>query len=212
MHMLTSQDVDEATISHCQVGSMPAFTGEISAHSWPMQLQSPDGMGIAPMQMYGRESPYPTDGASAPFMASEFPNTYKPIYPQGSQDAAQYDAFGQYQSMPPWQDALSFQFINAFNNADPNSNHHAPSSSPAPVAPGAPNSLPPQQYSPPNHGLSIPSSWKGPGKQGLLETLLETIGSCDEERVAQVVQVVRTSATPEEAVSGICQVLGIAAQ
>ncbi|KAJ5279156.1 transcriptional regulator family: Fungal Specific TF [Penicillium angulare] len=65
-----------------------------------------------------------------------------------------------------------------------------------------------------NHPLSgepIPSSWKVDGKQELLETLLETIGSCEEVRVAQVVQVVRASATPEEAVSGICQVLGISA-
>lgn len=53
-------------------------------------------------------------------------------------------------------------------------------------------------------------SWKGEDKQELLETLFETIGSCDEDRVAQVIQVVRMSATPEEAVSGICQVLGIA--
>jgi hypothetical protein len=56
---------------------------------------------------------------------------------------------------------------------------------------------------------SIPDSWKGPDKRALLETLLETITSCDEERVAQVVAVVRTSETPEEAVSGICRVLGI---
>lgn len=76
---------------------------------------------------------------------------------------------------------------------------------------------PTQTYSPPIHPTeyqthainSIPDSWKGPDKQALLETLLETITSCDEERVAQVVAVVRTSETPEEAVSGICQVLGI---
>lgn len=74
-----------------------------------------------------------------------------------------------------------------------------------------------QTYSPPRHPTeyqthainSIPDSWKGPDKQALLETLLETITSCDEERVAQVVAVVRTSETPEEAVSGICRVLGI---
>lgn len=60
----------------------------------------------------------------------------------------------------------------------------------------------------PAHNTS--DSWKGENKQELLETLLETIGSCDESRVAQVIQVVRMSATPEETVSGICQVLGIA--
>ncbi|KAJ5102057.1 transcriptional regulator family: Fungal Specific TF [Penicillium alfredii] len=53
------------------------------------------------------------------------------------------------------------------------------------------------------------TSWKGQGKQALLETLLGTIGSCDEQQVAQVVQVVRASPTPEAAVSGVCQVLGI---
>lgn len=56
---------------------------------------------------------------------------------------------------------------------------------------------------------SIPSSWKGEGKKAVLQALLETIGSCDEHQVAQVIQVVRTSPTPEEAVSGICQVLGL---
>lgn len=56
---------------------------------------------------------------------------------------------------------------------------------------------------------SIPSSWRGEGKKAVLQALLETIGSCDEHQVAQVIQVVRTSPTPEEAVSGICQVLGI---
>lgn len=55
----------------------------------------------------------------------------------------------------------------------------------------------------------IPSSWKGEGKKAVLEALLQTIGSCDESQVGQVIQVVRTSPTPEEAVSGICQVLGL---
>ncbi|KAJ5610952.1 hypothetical protein N7510_007671 [Penicillium lagena] len=64
----------------------------------------------------------------------------------------------------------------------------------------APNSNTPHQPS---------SSWKGRSNQELLETLLDTIGSCDEELVAQVVHVVRASPTPEDAVSGICQVLGI---
>ncbi|CAG8370907.1 unnamed protein product [Penicillium salamii] len=56
---------------------------------------------------------------------------------------------------------------------------------------------------------SIPSSWRGEGKKAVLEALLETIGSCDEHQVAQVIHVVRTSPTPEDAVSGICQVLGL---
>lgn len=61
----------------------------------------------------------------------------------------------------------------------------------------------------PNPIDSIPDSWKIEGKEELLETLLQTISSCDEKSVAQVVSVVRASATPEAAVSGICQVLGI---
>ncbi|KAF7715273.1 Fungal Zn(2)-Cys(6) binuclear cluster domain-containing protein [Penicillium ucsense] len=56
---------------------------------------------------------------------------------------------------------------------------------------------------------AIPESWKGPDKQPLLEALLETITSCDEQRVAQVVAVIRASSTPEDAVSGICRILGI---
>ncbi|KAJ5356701.1 hypothetical protein N7517_011310 [Penicillium concentricum] len=56
---------------------------------------------------------------------------------------------------------------------------------------------------------SMPSSWKGEGKQELLEILLETIASCDEQRLPQVIQVLRASPSPEEAVSGVCQVLGI---
>lgn len=56
---------------------------------------------------------------------------------------------------------------------------------------------------------SLPSSWKGEGKQQLLEILLETIASCDELFLPQVIQVLRTSPSPEEAVSGVCQVLGI---
>ncbi|KAJ5497227.1 hypothetical protein N7463_009214 [Penicillium fimorum] len=56
---------------------------------------------------------------------------------------------------------------------------------------------------------SMPSSWKGEGKQELLEILLETIASCDEQRLPQVIEVLRASPSPEEAVSGLCQVLGI---
>lgn len=56
---------------------------------------------------------------------------------------------------------------------------------------------------------SMPSSWKVEGKQELLEILLETIASCDEQSLPQVIQVMRTSPSPEEAVSGVCWVLGI---
>lgn len=56
---------------------------------------------------------------------------------------------------------------------------------------------------------SMPSSWKGEGKKELLEILLETISSCDEEHLPQVIHVLRTSPSPEEAVSGVCRVLGL---
>lgn len=56
---------------------------------------------------------------------------------------------------------------------------------------------------------SMPSSWKVEGKQEMLEILLETIASCDEQSLPQVIQVMRTSPSPEEAVSGVCWVLGI---
>ncbi|KAJ5812849.1 hypothetical protein N7447_009872 [Penicillium robsamsonii] len=56
---------------------------------------------------------------------------------------------------------------------------------------------------------SMPSSWKGEGKQELLQILLETIASCDEQYLPRVIQVLRASPSPEEAVSGVCQVLGI---
>ncbi|KAJ5695743.1 hypothetical protein N7536_006155 [Penicillium majusculum] len=56
---------------------------------------------------------------------------------------------------------------------------------------------------------SMPSSWEVEGKQELLEILLETIASCDEQSLPQVIQVMRMSPSPEEAVSGVCRVLGI---
>lgn len=97
--------------------------------------------------------------------------------------------------------------VGAYTNSDPSSHH--PLYQPAPIAQAAPPNAFHQETFTENPANTIPSSWKGKGKQELLETLLETIGGCDEDRVAQVIQVVRMSATPEEAVAGICQVLGI---
>ncbi|CAI7673026.1 unnamed protein product [Penicillium crustosum] len=56
---------------------------------------------------------------------------------------------------------------------------------------------------------SMPNSWEVEGKQELLEVLLETIATCDEQSLPQVIQVMRESPSPEEAVSGVCRVLGI---
>ncbi|KAJ5265757.1 hypothetical protein N7524_006775 [Penicillium chrysogenum] len=84
----------------------------------------------------------------------------------------------------------------------------APFSLPTPPSGAAsPSSL--DRPSPTTIMNSMPNSWKGEGKRELLEILLETIGSCDEKYLPQVIRVLRTSPTPEEAVSGVCQVLGI---
>lgn len=110
---------------------------------------------------------------------------------------------------PPAQPYASTSYIpppsssEPFANSDPSS--HLPSATTAQgTLTNAPHQSAVRQL--PEDALS---SWKGETKQELLETLLETIGSCDEDCVAQVIQVVRTSATPEEAVSGIYRVLGM---
>lgn len=215
----TETPLDETLASHCQPGMVP-FAGELPMMHFPTNLH-PDVSGMSSMQqMHGRESPGYTldEGSNArTFIAPAEFNAYKPMLTRANdgQSHAHHqwgqNASGPQVDAPPlWRDALSYQFINAFNNADQNANSQIPASQHAPLAQGAPDSL--------GHGYgpsplqSFPSSWRGQEKQDLLETLLETIGSCDEGRVALVVQVVRASATPEEAVSGICQVLGIGTQ
>lgn len=210
--------LDDALVSNCQPGLAP-FAGEIPVVHFPAHLP-PDISGMAPMQMHGRESPgYTLDeggSAQAYLPPAEF-NAYKSIHTHANDELSHgYAQWGQSTQQPqfhaaaPWQDALSSRFINAFNNADPEAHPHVPVSHHAPLVPGAADSL--------GHAYSLspvhftPSSWRGQGKQDLLETLLGTISSCDEERVTQVVQVVRASATPEDAVSGICRVLGIGTQ
>ncbi|CAG8052899.1 unnamed protein product [Penicillium nalgiovense] len=96
----------------------------------------------------------------------------------------------------------------AATNTDINTYADAPFSLPTPPSVAAsPSSQ--DRPSPTTIMNSMPSSWKGEGKRELLEILLETIGSCDEQHLPQVIRVLRTSPTPEEAVSGVCQVLGI---
>ncbi|KAJ6108888.1 hypothetical protein N7512_008725 [Penicillium capsulatum] len=207
--------LDEATISTCH-SSMVPLAGEVPMMHLPSTLP-PDLSGMTPMQTYGRESPgHPLDGGAGAqaYMALAGLNAYKPVYPGNDGQSHVYHsqwnehAFEHQDAAPPWQDALSYQFINAVHHADPNAASHFPVSHHVSLAPGAVDSL--YGYSPPpTHSFS--SSWRGQEKQDLLETLLQTIGSCHAGQVAQVVQVVRTSATPEEAVSGICQVLGISA-
>ncbi|KAJ6184138.1 hypothetical protein N7519_005439 [Penicillium mononematosum] len=108
-----------------------------------------------------------------------------------------------------YQTPSHYSTTNPFTNVTAiNTYADAPSSLPTPPSGAAsPSSL--DRPSPTTIMNSMPNSWKGEGKRELLEILLETIGSCDEKHLPQVVRVLRTSPTPEEAVSGVCQVLGI---
>ena len=91
-----------------------------------------------------------------------------------------------------------------------NTNTHADAPFSLPTPPSAAASPSSQDRPSPTSIMnSMPSSWRGEGKRELLEILLETIGSCDAQHLPQVIRVLRTSPTPEEAVSGVCQVLGI---
>ena len=207
--------MDDATLSHCQ-GGIPAFAPADIPTSIPMHgLSQVDPTGIPTTTMYHDDSPHytmsdrnnthyvpmdPTQDYFQMGVSNGDMTTYgKAQYPQNHWHAPE--------SAPahPYTDSY-YSSIQAFahTNADPHAMVHAQGHSQSP--PASCQDVPAQIA-----GLQIPSSWKGDGKQALLETLLETIGSCDESQVAQVVQVVRTSATPEEAVSGICQVLGISA-
>lgn len=183
--------------------------------------------GISPMQLngpYGDAQAYiPTRGcdyyekpdshpASSHGHAPAPAHTPAPAYPWG------HDAMGSQFSAAPYSDSSYSTSINAF--ANPHTHPH-PTPSPNPPLQIPPPPIisqsqnqpdPPQRELTPNLIGSIPDSWKAEGKQELLETLLQTISSCDEKSVAQVVGVVRASATPEAAVSGICQVLGISGQ
>lgn len=138
--------------------------------------------------------------------ANEKPHAYHPAWGQGDDAAGNQFPVRRFPD-PSYYSSSSF--LGTFTNADSHANPHL--SNPQHIPEGPPDQFVNlnQETFPSNSMDFISSSWKGEGRQELLETLLETIGSCDEERVAQVVQVVRVSATPEEAVSGICQVLGI---
>lgn len=203
------------TIAHCPGGISAFAPGEIPA-SIPMQNLRPQASGIHGMpasQVYRGDNamenwgnaPYMQDYAPAPAPAPHT-NTSGVYEPQLYQHNPQWGQGHQFAPVHPTLDSYSSSSIGVFAaNTDPLNVHplqqssHSPSSQPF----SSPESLS-------QHPLfAMPSSWTGKGKQELLETLLETIGSCDEAQVAQVVQVVRTSATPEEAVSGICRVLGI---
>ncbi|KAJ5746307.1 transcriptional regulator family: Fungal Specific TF [Penicillium odoratum] len=197
--------VEDTNLAHCQ-GGIPAFApGELPAS---ISMQNLQPVGIA-SQMYQGDGPhYAEDWGNAPYMqdyASYIPEVPAPhTNPVYEPQLYQHPQWGHgHQFMPAHQYPDSYSHsssIGAFTaNQDP-LNVSQPLQSPQFLTHESLSQHP---------SISIPNSWTGKGKKELLETILETIGSCDEERVDQVVQVVRASATPEEAVSGICHVLGI---
>ncbi|KAJ5740315.1 hypothetical protein N7493_000187 [Penicillium malachiteum] len=221
--------MDDATLAACH-GGIPAFMpADTVPTSIPLQNINPHPVDASEMNnthLYRDGSPHSYtmhDGGSlnahyihpmhipdfiqmriAPEMAC---NGYKQsqIYPQNLQWGPGQEVVPTHPYANSYYSSSSMDAF-AHTNVDPNANiHHLQQGH----TQSPPTQIPHQDNQPP--GFHIPSSWKVDGKQELLETLLETISSCDEARVAQVIQVVRTSATPEDAVSGICQVLGISA-
>ncbi|KAJ5670382.1 transcriptional regulator family: Fungal Specific TF [Penicillium maclennaniae] len=203
--------LEDATISQCHAGSMAYAPSEIpgSIPMYGFRQSMPPDVGIHPMQMYGGDSPgYAVDDPNQrqPYVGYELTN----YIINGTID-------GRSHTYQQWVNDRGHQV--PLTQAYPDSSHYTSSSlggfshNPAhlhltqPLAQNAPH-LPDESFRE-TPFEAIPDSWKGEGKKALLETLFRTISSCDEERVGQVVQVVRSSTTPEEAVSGICQVLGI---
>lgn len=164
---------------------------------------------------------YPDQRVNYPISSTQYgEEDRRPAFPQWGDGYSQQQ--GQFQQVYPHQtpshsSTNTFANISNINTATTNPNTYTdappfPLPTPTPAIAADPSILanPTSQRIPsPAITNHIPNSWKGQGKQELLETLLETIGSCDEQSVARVVQVVRTSASPEEAVSGVCRVLGI---
>jgi len=227
-YKLTPTVAGEVTVAYCQP-EMPTF-GEIPASAPFMQgiptqpIMHPDATHFqktSPMQPNG---PY---GDAQAYLLSrgyyEKPDSPLHAYPwghdaMGSQFAAPYSDSSYISSSINALDANTSASATAYAPTHPHSHSHShPLSQPPanpqfqtpPVPPTNHHLDPLQREWTPSPVDSIPDSWKTEGKQELLETLLETISSCDEKSVAQVVAVVRASATPEAAVSGICEVLGI---
>ncbi|KAJ6113575.1 transcriptional regulator family: Fungal Specific TF [Penicillium sp. IBT 18751x] len=203
--------LEDVTISQCHAGSMAYAPSEIPG-SIPMygsRQSMPPDVGMHPMQMYGGDSPgYAVDDPNQIQSYAGYESTNYII--NGTID-------GRSHTYQQWVNDRGPQV--PLTQAYPDSSHYTSSSLGVyshnhanipftqPLAQNAPH-LPDESFRE-TPFEAIPDSWKGEGKKALLETLFRTISSCDEERVGQVVQVVRSSATPEEAVSGICQVLGI---
>ncbi|CAI7668713.1 unnamed protein product [Penicillium pancosmium] len=227
-----NKDSDEVTVAYCQpelptFGEIPASTPSLQGIvSQPiMHPETSQFQGISPMQLNG---PYGDAQGYIPTYEKPDSQPQPQLQPQaypwghdamGSQFSAPYsDSFSHLASINPFN-----AHANAQTTSPPNPNPNSNSLFQIPPAPPPINQHqhhphphhhqhqldPLQRELTPNPIDSIPDSWKIEGKEELLETLLQTISSCDEKSVAQVVSVVRASATPEAAVSGICQVLGI---
>ncbi|CAG7924516.1 unnamed protein product [Penicillium olsonii] len=119
-----------------------------------------------------------------------------------------YEGMGPMPVQMPAPYPSQYSSIDSFANANANANTYADASLTA-SGDTTSHASPSSDSLSPTIMNSIPSSWKGEGKKAVLQALLETIGSCDEHQVSRVIHVVRTSPTPEDAVSGICQVLGL---
>lgn len=207
-----SDTLDDATIPQCHVGSMALAPGEIpgsiSMRGLPQSM--PLDVGIHPMQMYGGDSPgYAVEDPNQiqPYIGHDYTN-YNESGTNHDQQTHAYQQRGHdagHQNPHAHVYLDSSHYTSSALGAFSNDLAHLPLTQP--LAQNAPHMSDESFRAAPFQ--AFPDSWRGVGKQELLETLLRTIGSCDEERVDQVVQVVRSSATPEEAVSGICQVLGI---
>ncbi|KAJ5246375.1 hypothetical protein N7468_001358 [Penicillium chermesinum] len=195
--------------SHCPPGDMTALAPGENPNPMPMQG--------AQVYTHPAPQPYPmNEGVPAPYMNNEYPTHDQHYHEKYQNMMNDYEArafhsqWGQQQfiAAPPLSDSAYYSssppapFIGGYAPKHQGADVQPPSAAPQFVDQNTRSSIS-------SMAQSVPSPWKGEGKQELLETLFRTIGSCSEENVAQVVQVVRNSATPEDAVSGICQVLGI---
>lgn len=221
--------MEDPTVSQCHapgtafpLGEIP---GSISMHTMPSHsiqpLEGIAGLSHHSLHMYRDNSPnYRMDDGSTVPPSIPGRENHTSLYGQHSgpkEDESPQAYHHQWQpgpagNFPPTQQYLEPSYFPSAMAPQSNSDTSSqlPLYQPAPHTQDAVYNTRSHESLTETHVHTAPASWKGEDKQELLETLFETIGSCDEDRVAQVIQVVRMSATPEEAVSGICQVLGIA--
>ncbi|KAJ5952663.1 uncharacterized protein N7479_011076 [Penicillium vulpinum] len=230
--------VEDATMFGC-TGGTSFVPGDMSGTvPVPMQglpvngLHAQDAMlGMHHPPLYGANSDdYMLDGGKAlPYLqhtgypapiSTATATHYGEEYPISNEDDRPYayhhwglDAYGN-PNPSPNQVPHTHIYQTPFHYSTINTYPTEPFSLPTPIPVAGdisshPNPISQDRPSPRTIMNSMPSSWRGEGKQELLEILLETIASCDEQCLPQVIQVLRTSPSPEEAVSGVCLVLGI---